>query len=760
MKSPRLWLVGLVVAHLLLGLAYAWATPIFEASDEGHHVGVIVRLRSGKGLPVQDPTRDREHITSYAQEGSQPPLYYVIGWLTTSYLPASDFESAHTSNPMSRVGDPATTHNPNLYRPQAAPGETWALTMALRALSLLMSAATVWLSFELAARVSGRAAVGLAAAAIVAFNPMMLFINASANNDNLVMLLNTGMLLALHGIWVRPGRLPWRAAVGLGLLLGLTALTKLNGLVLWPIAGLAVLGRALRWTDGPGAGWGAWLQPGRYRAALPDVLREGALMFGTALAVCGWWYARNLILYGELFGTATMVAIAGPRTIGLWDLISQEWYGFYLSFWGVFGGFTIVGPDWVNALFAVLTLAGLLGGALALFDAARARSWRTPSLNRGFGLLLVLLVLATLAALISWTRQTYASQGRLMFGAIAPLALGLAYGWHRLCSKLRIPNLTALAPAALAAVALYLPIAVIAPRYRPPAPLTEADLPAALNHVDAILGDGLELVGYTIDETPRRIGDTLDFALYWRARAPLTHDDILALVVYGREQSVMTQIDTWPGGGLLPPGNLIPGAIYADRYTLPLTRPIDAPTLLTLRIGLWRDRPENRLAVTSAAGGSIPDPTVTIGRLLPRRPDAPSTEHADDSASWGGVDAASATVHLRGAQLTVDGGFYLWWEGGGTPSDQTLFAHLLDATGRQLDQADGPTLAGAWPLTAWVPGLTFYEARRFNSVTMLLDGPYTVRLGWYDPATGLRLPAWRVDGSRWPDDAALIEVYP
>ncbi len=760
MKTARAWLALLIGAHLALGLVYAWATPIFEASDEGHHVGVIAWLRAGHGLPVQDPTRDREHITIYAQEGSQPPLYYVIGWLATAGLPAGDFENAHTPNPLSRVGNPATTHNPNLYRPQAAPGETWTLTMALRVLSLVMSCGTIGLSYALAARLTGRAELGLLAATLVAFNPMVLFINASANNDNLVMLLTTGTLVALYAIWIGAGRLSALQATGLGLLLGLAALTKLNGLVLWPIAGLVLVGRALEWSRGPGAGWGAWLRLERYRAAAPTILTTGLITFGVALAVSGWWYARNLMLYGELFGTATMVAIAGPRSIGLWELITQEWYGFFLSYWGVFGGFTVIGPDEVNALFAGLTLAGMLGGALALADTLRTRAWRTATLARGFGLVLTGLVLVTLAAFISWTRQTFASQGRLMFGVIAPLSLGLAYGWLALATRLRIARLVWLAPAMLAVVAAFLPVAVIAPRYQPPAPIAEVDLPVALRRVDATFGEGLELVGYTFDDAPRRSGDSVDFTLYWRARAPMAHDDVLALIVYGRETAVVTQIDTWPGGGLLPTGNLTPGAIYPDHYVLPITRTVDAPTLLTLRIGLWRDTPENRLAVTTAAGEPMPAPALTIGRLVPARSDEPPAAFAATDASWGGVDSASATVRLRGARVSADGGVSLWWEGGGTPSDQTLFAHLLDPAGQQVDQADGPTLAGAWPLTAWVPGQTFLEVRRFNSVTTLSDGPYTLRLGWYDPTTGQRLPAWKADGTRWADDAALIEIEP
>ncbi len=757
---PLLWL--LIAGHLALGLLYAWATPIFEASDEGHHVGVIQWLREGHGLPVQDPTRDREHPTIYAQEGSQPPLYYWLGWALTAPIPASDFEQAHVPNPMSRVGVPNTTHNPNLYRPQAAPGGTWTLTMALRLFSLLLSCGTIWLGHRLARQLSGREEVALLAAAFMAFNPMTLFINASANNDNLVMLLNTGALVSIAALWLTEGRPRARSLMGLGLWLGLAALTKLNGLVLWPVAALALGGRAL--TPERPANWRellrAWLSPARWRSAAPLLARDLALTFAPALVVSGWWFARNLILYGELTGTATMVAIAGRRTIGLWDLITQEWYGFFLSYWGVFGGFTVLGPEWVNAAFAALTLGGLLGGGLALAAAWRADGWQRATPERGLGLLSLAFVGATLIALINWTSQTYASQGRLLFGAIAPLSAGLAYGWWVVGDRLRLTRWLWLLSSVLGGIALYLPIAIIAPAYQPPVAVAEADLPADVQRVEARLGSALELIGYRADGAPHRPGETLDFTVYWRVAAVVEADDVLALVASGRDGEVLTQVDTWPGGGLLPLSRFEPGVIYADNYTLPLAEAATAPTVITLRVGLWRDAPEHRLPTTDLSGAPIDDPALAIGRLIPATSEPTPEDLPGAGTTWGGVDATTASIRLDGLTLASDGALTLWWEGGGTPADATLFVHLLDASGRQIDQADGPPLAGFWPLTAWVPGQPFVEFRRFGNVTTLPAEANRVRLGWYDPASGARLPAWKPDGSRWPDDAAMVDVAP
>src|SRR5438046_4014641 len=105
-----------------------------------------------------------------------------------------------------------------------------------------------------------------------------------------------------------------------------------------------------------------------------------------------------------------MIAIAGPRepAITLWQLMRDEWRGFSLSYWGIFGAFTILPPAWVQFFFDGLMLWALVGGAWALLK-RRVR----PRIEF---LLLGLFCVLTLVCLVNWTMQTFASQGRLMFG--------------------------------------------------------------------------------------------------------------------------------------------------------------------------------------------------------------------------------------------------------------------------------------------------------------------------------------------------------
>ena len=139
--------------------------------------------------------------TAWAQEGSQPPLYYVVGALLTAGGHI-DYTATALRNPFAKIGVPLATNNKNMviHPPgqRFAQGGTVLAVVLIRWLSVLMGTATAFLAYRLGRTIyPPRPAVGLLTAALVAFNPMVLFINASVNNDNLVMLLSTLTFLLL-----------------------------------------------------------------------------------------------------------------------------------------------------------------------------------------------------------------------------------------------------------------------------------------------------------------------------------------------------------------------------------------------------------------------------------------------------------------------------------------------------------------------------------------------------------------------------------
>jgi hypothetical protein len=89
------------------------------------------------------------------------------------------------------------------------------------------------------------------------------------------------------------------------------------------------------------------------------------------------------------------------------------------------------------------------------------------------------------------------------------------------------------------------------------------------------------------------------------------------------------------------------------------------------------------------------------------------------------------------------------------PAD-TVFVHLLDATGLLVAQADGEGLGGLLPPSAWRPGHEIEDRRRIPLDGPLPAGPYRLAVGIYSRVTGNRYPAFLADGTPAPDNALLI----
>ena len=739
------WLLAIIGLHLLIGLLYDWATPIFEASDEGAHFVVIRWIALGNGLPRRGDQGAWEH------EGFQPPLYHALAAGLVFWVDMSDMEQAYVLNPYSKLGIPGTPHNANLFRHTASqrfPYRGTALAVHIvRWFSIGLSAATIWLTFYLALKVfPARERLALLAAALVAFNPKVVFVNASANNDNLLMLLSTAALIVMIDL-MQPSvpRLRWKAAL-LGLLLSLVVLAKASGLVLWPVAAL-------------GAGWGVWRRvrgqgPGALRSLIIDFGLLIAGMFALALLLTSWWFWRNQRLYGQWLGAGNLDAIFGglqfTRTT-LFELIRDEWYGFYLSYWSVFGAFSILPPEWVHYFFHAVTLGAIVGSFVELVR-CRLRPRAEP-------FLLALFCVLTFVGVVALTLQIYASQGRLLFGAIAPLSIFMAAGIMRLGSwglkigdwKFDIWNLAfGILTFSLALIAALIPVLYIAPHYASPPVIAETDLPANLRSTQVRFGDSIELIGYMSDDTPRRPGEAQPVTLYWRALKPMTADYALALHLLGRGATEVGKLDTWPGGGNLPTSQWTPGAIYADTYLIPIDPQAETPSRLNLYLSFSGRDLEDGLPIVAPSGDKLSTMKITVGRVI-----APSTPHFSPAIVEGSTFEHG--IKLLGVDVEEGGVVTLYWQTDGQVSgDYTVFLHLL-ANGVFLTQADAPPLGGDWPTSAWIPGQPLADVHQFELPPELPPGPYSLRLGFYDPATDARLMAFRQDGAEWPDDIVVIE---
>ena len=194
--SQRQWLV---LFFVVFGVIYIWATPIFEASDERWHFGMVEHIVKTGELPVQDPLAEDD--TPYRQEGSQPPLYYLIAAGLISPLDLSDIEEVRQPNPHVIAGNAATFGNKNVVihqTPHPTPQGTALAVYVLRLLGVGLGVVTVLMAYECGKLVAPhRPIVALLAGGLTALNPMFLFISASVNNDTLVTALNSVVIYLL-----------------------------------------------------------------------------------------------------------------------------------------------------------------------------------------------------------------------------------------------------------------------------------------------------------------------------------------------------------------------------------------------------------------------------------------------------------------------------------------------------------------------------------------------------------------------------------
>jgi hypothetical protein len=228
---------------------------------------------------------------------------------------------------------------------------------------------------------------------------------------------------------------------------------------------------------------------------------------------------------------------------------------------------------------------------------------------------------------------------------------------------------------------------------------------------------------------PQRVqpGQTIVIRTYWRTLAPGQPargiiPDLWAVVALLRpDGAVLGRAEARLGTTLYP--NSVwrsEDLVFAD---LPVTvQPmLDAPALATVSLGVRALSPE--LLPVSPEGD-----TVSLGRVAIPVNDrcAPSVP----TASVFGRQIRLDGYALAGGVLTL-----CWGAVAAPAADYTVFVHILDATGRSLDDADGPPVNGQYPTSAWLPGESVADHRPLN----LPPGAF-LEIGLYLPATGERLP--------------------
>ncbi len=710
-------IILILIAFLGLGVTYSIVNPLFESPDEVWHYQYVKYLADGHGLPVSDLVSEMP----WHQEGSQPPLYYLLGAGLTFWIDTGDADAVIRYNPHAAVGQADAADNKNLMvhtSLEAFPYRGTVLAVHLiRLLSVLMGAATVLCTYLTALGIfPGQRALATVAAVINGFNPQFIFISASVNNDNLVVLLSSIAVLLLLRIWqrrIRPGHLAL-----LGLIAGLTAMSKLNGLILLPFIALLLMVTAWR------------------RRSLRALMGWGVLVSIPLLAVGGWWYWRNWRLYGDPFGLAAMYAVLPARAEGpaLAELLARA-EGVYRSAWAVFGWFNVVAEPWLYAVYTGLTVAGVAG--LGLLVIRRLRRDDRTGLSALAWLALWSLMVVT--ALVGWSQKRY-PQGRLLFTAISAasvlLAAGLTQGIARLSDRGRQVGAGVLA-AGLFTLAAWVPFRYIAPAYAPP-PLL-ADLPPHALPLTADFGGHAQLLGYELHEESVQPGEALHLTLYWQAVVSMDRDYSVFIHFVDDNGLIVAQRDSHPAGGNGITSRWPVGSVVPDQHTVQIPSIAPAPCQTRLRIGLYDAQSGTRLP-TADGGDSVSLGAVSVvpaegGVGLPN----PVYFDFEGKLALVGFDLDRRVVH-PGETLHVT---LYWLALSPMEEDYTVFTHLLLPPDQVWAQEDDQPQDGQSPTSTWQPGqiiedhyqLTLPVEARFGVPV----GVYEIEVGLYSPATGDRL---------------------
>ncbi|RLC98366.1 MAG: hypothetical protein DRI77_05175 [Chloroflexi bacterium] len=687
MKTKNI-LIIILLLFVACGAIYSVVVPPFEASDEKWHYPMVKYMADNGALPVQEPGVE----TAWRQEGSQPPLYYFVAALATCWIDTSDMGAVRHLNPHV---DPGATPDGNVNLVVHDPAlETfpWRGTVLavhlIRFLSVLMGAAAVYLTYLIARELlPDRPALALGAAAIHALTPMYIFISASVNNDALVVPLCSLALLMLiklaSGKYAsgQVGKFASRCVV-LGVVLGLAALTKTSSLPLTVLTALVVVARALR------------------RRSWREFIVGGLATLLPFLSIAGWWFWRNLQLYGDIFGLDTFIEILGQRDVPA-DLAQlwRERYSFAAGYWGNFGGLNVPLPAWAYTALNTLAVVAGFGFLLFLFRAYAPLLPSAHPLPRPSASLLLCFLwgLGVLVSWANWASITWSSQGRLVFSAIQTwsllLALGIAAwfprrwgGWAMASFALFLLILAALAPWLW-----------IRPAYALPEPLTGAQIAAIPNPLDDDFGATMRLLGYDLPTEAVEPGGQVEVTLYWESLAPTDRDHTVFVHLLGEGDLPVAQRDTFPGLGLLSTTWLEPGYTWADRYVIQLPETAYAPDLAQIEVGLYDGASGERLPVGSGDN-------VRFGRIevRPRSGDVPNPIMVNfgDKMALVGYDLDRRSLRA-GETVTLT----LYWRGlREMDANYTISTQLIDPAQVKAAQHDSWPADGAAPTTIWEPG--------------------------------------------------------
>jgi len=381
--------IVVIAVSILLRLAFALATPNWQAPDEYPHFYVLKHLALTGSLVKSKP-----EFPSY--EGFQPPLYYFItAQLYKIVLPWDKLPP----DPNYRIDPDTDTQSRN------------GALIFLRLFSVALGTLTLLIIFKIGLLIFPNAPdCSLLTLAFAGFLPTFIVNSASVTNDVLANLIGAVLLWMLLQP-SRPNRTLW-----LGIVLGLGILTKASLWVFVPLVPVALFIRERN---------------------LSVSMKKSIVVFLIALLISGWFFLRNYNRYGNVFafdpGFETVSPLANHTLADFWRVVrNMNW-----SFWAAAGRTyeLHLSPVVYVVVFLPVTLLALAGVAKMVLKRLPADSEKWPfEISRpAFLTLGIVLAAEVLAAMYySLMYPVNCSWGRYVYPALPAIAILFVAGTYRM----------------------------------------------------------------------------------------------------------------------------------------------------------------------------------------------------------------------------------------------------------------------------------------------------------------------------------------
>ena len=293
-RKGRKYLFALAVIvgiNLAFGVSAVFQYPLFDMADELFHFDYVYRFSEGKGLiniyedPIQDKVFDLAvDVGHWRKEGlPTPPEKGVVtpeftesiqrwGWYPSDITGGSSYEGVQPPLYYAVAGSFAKLVEPMAWKAYAA-----------RLVTLMFSILAGLATYFLMLRISGKQFVALGTMLFLTVLPAWRFESFRINNGMASIFLILASVLLFFYLKDRQSETNLQWVLILAVVVGVASLSRLNAaLVIFPVlfACYAVLSKE----------------------SLSLKIRSYALILAVTAGFAGWFYIRNLLLYGDPSG--------------------------------------------------------------------------------------------------------------------------------------------------------------------------------------------------------------------------------------------------------------------------------------------------------------------------------------------------------------------------------------------------------------------------------------------------------------------------